>query len=250
MSYNINYYSADKAKKRDKYFATNPIFYNQGLDTNKKFFQYIIEAINNIKHKKPSKIIKILDLGTGTGYVPEILSKIDKTKFKIIGIDLSTQMIENAKNKIKDQRITFVVGDNKHLPFKPESFDIITNKLSTQFSIKEMARVLKKGGHFIFKEYGVNKGFKEIRELFPHRYAKIKKTPFDFYRELYELEFNEISFKSFFIKRTYKLKEIKKIFEMANLINNFNDQDMLKIKNKLGNSIKVFSDPFIIYARK
>lgn len=250
MGYNINYYNTDKAERRNSYFNNKPIFYNKGLDTNKIFFQCILEAIDSIKHKKLLRKIKILDLGTGAGYVPDILCKINRTKFKIVGIDLSAQMIQNAQSKIKDKRITFMVGDNKSLPFKAGSFDIITNKLSTQFDVKEMARVLKKGGYFIFKEYGINKGFKEVRELFSNRYAKLEKTPQDFYNELTKQEFSEVFIRSFFIKRTYKLEEIKKIFEMAPLIHNFDGKDLLKIKNKLGDNIKVSSDPFIIYARK
>jgi ubiquinone/menaquinone biosynthesis C-methylase UbiE len=250
MKYNINYYNTEKAEKRSNYFASKPIFFDKGIDTNKVFFQFINDSIESISKKKKRGKIKILDLGTGTGYVPEILCKINQAEFEITGIDLSEQMIRNAKNKINDKRMNFIIGDNNHLPFKSESFDIVTNKLSTQFSVKELFRVLKKDGYFVFKEYGQNKGFKEIREIFIRRFAKINKTPFDIYNELYKLKFSEILFKSYFLKRVYKIEEINKIFGMAGLINNFSKKDLFKIKDKLGSNLKITSDPFIIYAKK
>lgn len=250
MKYKANYYNEEKAKKRNDYFSSKPMFIDEDVDTNKIFFEFIVESIEKICQINKRAKIQILDLGTGTGYVPEILCKISQADFEITAIDLSKDMIENAKENNFDKRIKFTIADNNHLPFKAGSFDIVTNKLTTQFSTKELFRVLKKDGYFVFKEYGKNKGFKEIRKIFIKRFVKSNKTSFDIYNELCELEFSEILFKSYSLKRVYGIDEIKNIFEMAKLIDNFSLEDLLKIKNELGDKLTITSDPFIVYAKK
>jgi len=170
MAYKIKFYNRKIAEKREKYFDKNSIFKKNVIDTNRLFFDYILKAIDKLSCKNKNHI-KILDLGTGTGYVPRILTQLSKNKFKIVGIDLVPEMLNMARSKTSDSRIKYLLGDNKNLPFQSGSFDIVTNKLSTQFDLIEVKRVLKNGGFFIFKEYGKYKGFKEIAERFKNRYS-------------------------------------------------------------------------------
>jgi SAM-dependent methyltransferase len=252
MVYKIRFYNRRIAEKREKYFNKKPIFKKNVIDTNRLFFDYILEAIDKSSCKN-KKHIKILDLGTGTGYVPRVLTRLSKNKFKIVGIDLAPEMLNIAKLKTNDSRIKYLLGDNKNLPFKPESFDIITNKLSTQFDLTEVKRVLKNGGVFIFKEYGKYKGFKEIAERFKNRYKKPEIDIVDYIKVLQNLNFHEIILRSFFLKRKYNFQEIKTIFEMTNLISNFNLRDLNLIKDKIfkrKKQINIHSDPFIIFAQK
>ncbi|MCX6742809.1 MAG: hypothetical protein NT116_01075, partial [Candidatus Parcubacteria bacterium] len=130
------------------------------------------------------------------------------------------------------------------------AFDIVTNKLTTQFDLCELNRVLKQNGLFIFKEYDKYKGFKEIFNLFGNRFIKIKKEPVDYYKELAQLGFQEIVLRKFLINRDYQIDEINSIFAMANIIENFHPDDLNKIQNNLGENFNITSDPFIIYARK
>ena len=253
MHYNIKYYSRNKAEKRDKFYKSLPSFYKNGLDTNKIFFDFINEGVKNIRKISGNKTIKILDLGTGTGYVPLILSQILDGNFKITGVDMSKEMLEVAKNKTSKPNIDFIRADNKKLPFIDNGVDIITNRLSTQFNIEEINRVLRKEGYFVFKEYGRYKGFKEISEIFRGRYNHPLKTPIDYMDELYLFGFRDITLRTFLINRFYTIQEIKEIFEMSNLIKNFTDKDLTIIKKKLfknKNKIKIISDPFIMFARK
>jgi ubiquinone/menaquinone biosynthesis C-methylase UbiE len=252
MVYKIKFYNQGTAVKREKYFEKKSIFKKIITDTNRLFFDYIIEAINRLSHKNKNRI-KILDLGTGTGYVPRILALLSKTDFKIIGVDLAPEMLNMAKLKTKDSRIKYLLGDNKNLPFKSKSFDIVTNKLSTQFDLIEVKRVLKNNGFFIFKEYDKYKGFKEIAEKFKNRYKKSKTNASDYVKILQNLNFHEIILRAFFLKRKYSLQEIKDIFEMTNLIDGFSSKDLNLIKNKIFNKGKkadIHLDPFIIFAQK
>jgi ubiquinone/menaquinone biosynthesis C-methylase UbiE len=97
----------------------------------------------------------ILDLGTGPGYLPiEIIKQ--SADIKIIGIDLSRQLIQmaqqNAKNAGVSDRIDFRLGDSGRLWFDDASFDmaISTGMLHSLRDpikvLKEIYRVLKNGG--------------------------------------------------------------------------------------------------------
>lgn len=250
MSYNANYYTNDKAKKRDDYFSDKLLFYKNGIDTNKFFFDYILDAFKQIRKEGNCNKIKILDLGAGTGYVSQVLCQLSNENFEITGVDLSEQMINLAKQKNKNKRVNFIVNDNNNLPFRDNCFDIVTNKLTTQFDLNEFSRVLKSNGFFVFKEYGVSKGFKEIFGLFKKRYVKVKKRPVDYCKELNKMGFQDVILRKFLIKREYKIDEIKKIFDMANIIKDFNGSDLKIIRDFFGEKLSITSDPFIIYAKK
>lgn len=246
--YNINFYNKERAKIRDKYFKNKPLFFENGIDTNKIFFDYILSEIKRNSKKK----LSILDLGTGTGYVPKMLCQLTKADFKIIGIDLSQDMLDIAKQENMDKRIIYKLADNYKLAFRNNSFDIVTNKLSTQFSFKEVHRVLKKNGIFVFKEYGKFKGFKEISKIFGKRFNNNEKLIAEYIKEINKMNCKEIMIQKFLIRRKYKLNEIKDIFSMANLVENFEEEGLQKIKSKLyeGNGVMITSDPFIIFVRK
>ena len=82
-------------------------------------------AIKKIKNNPK----KILDIGTGTGDFAIVAAKY--TNAKIIGIDLSKKMIDVGKKKVLEKklntRITFKIADAEKLPFKKNSFDVITS---------------------------------------------------------------------------------------------------------------------------
>ena len=97
---------------------------------------------------------KILDLCTGNGVVPTILSW--KTKKKIIGIELQKEIYDLAvlsakENKLED-KITYMCDDIKNVNnyFKEESFDVIlcnppyfpyhSDKHVNQNDLKKIAR--------------------------------------------------------------------------------------------------------------
>ena len=95
---------------------------------------------------------KILDLGSGSG---RNLHKIKNVKMYLQ--DFSEEMINFAKEKAKKQNIAaeFVVSDLTKIPFEDEFFNsIICNSAlhcvegleNIKKSIKEIYRVLKKGG--------------------------------------------------------------------------------------------------------
>ena len=128
--------------------------------------------------KKVIKIIKkadskfILDIATGTGDLAIALAKTDTTK--IIGLDLSEQMLSFGREKIKnnhlDSKIEMIKGDSEHLEFPDNHFDAVTaafgvrNFGNLNKGLAEMYRVTKKDGNLVILEFSKpsNKFFKTI----------------------------------------------------------------------------------------
>ena len=105
-----------------------------------------------IKEHLPQKEnLNILDVGTGTGFFAILLSKLDH---KITAIDISSQMIEEAKKNAKEFNISaeFKKMNAQNLDFKDCTFDVVIARNLTwtlpdvMKAYKEWYRVLKVGG--------------------------------------------------------------------------------------------------------
>ncbi|MEW5758930.1 MAG: methyltransferase domain-containing protein [Candidatus Omnitrophota bacterium] len=132
-------------------------------------FAYLQKEIglNLIKKMAAScRPFKILDIGTGTGWLTGQL----KTKFpnaKFFGIDFAEGMIVYAnKKKLK---CNFLVSDALGLPFKDRYFDILISNATYQLvdnykqAFSQVRRVLKKNGIFYFSCFG-SKTLVELRQ--------------------------------------------------------------------------------------
>lgn len=102
---------------------------------------------------KKSRIM--LDIATGNGFVPNIVLNYLNDGDKIIGHDLSLEMLKQSKIKIKNNNFHTIQGDAEKLPFKDKSLDIVTVNTAIhhfpdlQSSLQEIDRVLKKEGILI-----------------------------------------------------------------------------------------------------
>lgn len=111
----------------------------------------------------------LLDLATGSGDLIQLVKK--KCDCICFGIDSNFKMIEEATNKISDKNVFFLNGQAESLPFKNESFDVITvsfglrNFSNINQSLKEIRRVIKKKRKFYCLEFSqINN--KVLRDLF------------------------------------------------------------------------------------
>ena len=116
--------------------------------------------------KKVVKMVKdlnpdtILDIATGTGDLAINLAETNASK--IIGLDISSGMLEIGKEKIKkknlDSKIEMVLGDSENMPFEDNTFDAITvsfgvrNFANLDKGLTEIRRVLKPNGTFVILE--------------------------------------------------------------------------------------------------
>ncbi len=118
------------------------------------------KVVNLVKQINPDKI---LDVATGTGDLAINLSKTGASE--IIGLDISTGMLEVGKTKIKskklDSTIQMVQGDSENLPYEDHYFDAITvafgvrNFENLEKGLSEIFRVLKPGGIFVVLETSI-----------------------------------------------------------------------------------------------
>lgn len=103
---------------------------------------------NDIDEKKD---LKILDIGTGPGFFPIILSSENR---KVIGIDLSDKMVEEAKKNLILNNVDaeIIQMDCQETSFEDNSFDLIICRNLTWTlpkplkAYEEWHRILKKGG--------------------------------------------------------------------------------------------------------
>jgi len=104
---------------------------------------------------------EILDVATGTGDFAVAASKLKPRK--ITGFDISEQMLNVGRDKVKrlrlDQVIEFRKGDSENMPFANNQFDAITvafgvrNFETLENGLKEFRRVLKDDGVAIILEF-------------------------------------------------------------------------------------------------
>ncbi len=128
------------------------------------------KAIRMLKKDRPEHI---LDVATGTGDFAIEAFKLNPEK--IIGIDISTGMLEVGRNKINKRnlqnRIELRYGDSENIPFEDNKFDAVIvafgvrNFENLESGLKEMFRVLKAGGKAVILEFSVPEVF-PLKQLF------------------------------------------------------------------------------------
>jgi demethylmenaquinone methyltransferase/2-methoxy-6-polyprenyl-1,4-benzoquinol methylase len=122
---------------------------------------------------------KILDVCVGTGDIAIRFARNGGPE-EIVGIDLSEPMLRVAERKTRNgqlhRRIKLLQGDALSLPFADRAFDIATigfglrNIRYREQGIREMARILKKGGRLVILEFSPpeNRIFGRIYGLYLH----------------------------------------------------------------------------------
>lgn len=130
-------------------------------------------GIDKLWRKKAIRILskytptQILDVATGTGDFAIAAMKLNPEK--IVGLDLSEQMLNVGRQKIEklglNQKIEFIKGDSEAMPFADNSFDSITvafgvrNFENLEKGLEEFRRVLKDNGVAIILEFSKPKYF-------------------------------------------------------------------------------------------
>ncbi len=124
-----------------------------GID--KKWRRNAINQLINIQPKR------ILDIATGTADLA--LESVRLSPTEIIGLDISNNMLEIGRDKIKQRKLDHLIrldqGDSENLPYSDNYFDAITvafgvrNFEHLEKGLSEMFRVLKPDGMIVVLEF-------------------------------------------------------------------------------------------------
>ena len=113
----------------------------------------------------------VLDLGSGAGFDCFLAAKKVGKSGKVIGVDMTPQMIKKAKEKAKKydyNNVEFKLGDIENLPIENCSVDVIISNCVINLSpdkskvFQEAYRVLKNGGMMFVSDIVLLKELSEI----------------------------------------------------------------------------------------
>ena len=132
-------------------------------------------SINMISNKNFSA----LDVSCGTG--EGLLMLREKTSGRIAGVDISEEMLKIAKKKVGGKNIELKKAQVDKIPYANETFDVVISTEAfhhypnPENAVKEMTRVLKKGGELIITDPDFlvfNRLFEKIEPGCVHIYNK------------------------------------------------------------------------------
>tara|TARA_B000000532_G_scaffold146009_1_gene117301 strand:- start:727 stop:1392 length:666 start_codon:yes stop_codon:yes gene_type:complete len=144
------------------------------------------KAILNIAKKLKPK--NALDIATGTADIAINLGSISDCK--VVGVDISEQMLNVGRKKITkmklDEFVRLETGDAENLNFKDNYFDLITigfgvrNFQDLEKGLRESFRVLNKNGTLIILETSVpeNRIMKLFYSMFTRTYIPVMASIF------------------------------------------------------------------------
>ncbi len=123
------------------------------------YFQLHRILVKTIKELNISRKSNFLDVGCGTGSQAILLAK---KGFSVVGIDISEKLLKICKDKIKrlniKDRLTVFCASADDLLFDNSSFDnivcfynVLNHIQNYNTALKEISRVLKKGGIFFLE---------------------------------------------------------------------------------------------------
>lgn len=99
---------------------------------------------------------RVLEIGCGTGELLADLAAREDLRLRVLGLDLSADMLERARARARDAAL--VRGDGERLPFAARSFDALLLKGCLHHLrdhagfLAEARRVLRAGGRLVLSE--------------------------------------------------------------------------------------------------
>ena len=156
-----------------KRFNNHAKTYDAYADVQKNMANQLIDQLSTNFFNQE---ITILEIGCGTGYLTQLLCE-KFPKAAITAVDLSSGMIELAKKKVTEDRVSFICGDIEELSME-RHYDLIISNATFQWfnslhtTIKKLYKQLKPAGSLLFSTFG-NRTFQELHSCYSHAKQKL-----------------------------------------------------------------------------
>jgi len=133
-------------------FSKNACYYDRHSGIQGECARRLIDSI------KGEKFYNILEIGCGTGIYTQLLCE-EHEDARITAVDISREMLEEARKRLWDKSPRFIVADVEHLELE-QKFDLVTSNASLQWlerpdrTFGRLARSLSDNGVMCFSIYG------------------------------------------------------------------------------------------------
>lgn len=124
----------------------------------------------------------VLDVATGRGALLKEAAKKVGPGGKVIGIDISANMIAQTKKTLNEPHIHLLCADGEHLPFEDNSFHTVLCGFGIFFfpdypvALQEFLRVLKPGGQLWLSTWGERDELYNLFQETYNQFGEYKKT--------------------------------------------------------------------------
>ena len=142
----------DTRKGFEESFAKGDFYNRQTHDSD-----HLIKILDFIRINEG---MKILDLGTGSGYLAFPVAQ-KNPGCEIVGLDIVDSALEVNRARTEEegiQNLSFVSYDGIDFPFENDTFDLVITRYALhhfpdiEHSLEEVSRVLKKGGRLFISD--------------------------------------------------------------------------------------------------
>lgn len=143
-----------------KNFSRSASRYDDGATLQRRITERLLQKLE----RSVDKAVEVLDIGCGTGFLTSGLA-VHWPAAEVTGLDLAHGMVRQTKNKFPELRL--LTADAEKIPFKDQTFNLVVSSSTYQWvenlidGFREVRRILKPGGQFIFSTFGE----RTLREL-------------------------------------------------------------------------------------
>jgi ubiquinone/menaquinone biosynthesis C-methylase UbiE len=131
--------------------------------------RYCIQLYQRVSGAVELRGKNVLEVGSGRGGGASFIARYLQPD-SMTGVDFSSKAIAFCRSHYHDEGLSFLHGDAEKLPFPANSFDAVINVESShcynsmERFLREVTRVLRPGGHFLFADLRLREAMPLLRE--------------------------------------------------------------------------------------
>ena len=116
----------------------------------------VAQRSETIKQLALSEGERVLDIGSGPGFLCESIADIVGRDGAVVGVDISSDLVARCKKRNPPEWLSYEVGDVTQLALPDASFDVVVSTQVAEYipdvnrALSEAFRVLKRGGRALF----------------------------------------------------------------------------------------------------